>query len=110
MSDDAPLPEDDGAPKLWCWTTDKHPTFVRVCDYPVTREAAIKRLRDQQPADLNGATSVTLGIENRYDLDEMPIKPIGTVRVKYTESEQTNRMLASVLGGGFSVGMPGKSR
>ena len=108
MSDDTPLPDDDGAPKLWCWTTGKHPNFVRVAEYPITREAAIKCLRDQQPADLNGATHVTLGTENKYDQEEMPIKlHANSVRVRYTEREQTNRILASALGG-FTVNVPTK--
>ena len=103
MADESVLPDDDGAPKLWVYTTSKHPTYVRVADVPLRRDEAIKRLRDQRPADLADHTHVTLAEQDMFGHE--PITPHGTVRVRYTEAEQTRRMLGAAMGG-FTFKVP----
>lgn len=108
MADENQLPEDDGSLKVWSWTTPKHPRYQRIAEVPLRREEAIRRLRDRPPAELGDETHIVLGSEEPIAIYPEPIKPHGTVRARYTEQEQTDRMLASALGG-FTVHMPGKA-
>jgi len=101
MADES-LPEDDGSMRMWCWTSEKHPRYTRVAEIPLRREEAIRRLRDQRPAELGDVTHVTLAEEDLTHQE--PIKPLGSVRVRHTPGEEINRMLAPMLG--LTIKMP----
>ena len=102
MADENQLPEDDGSPKMWCFTTKELPRFVRIAEVPLRRDEAIKRLRDQRSAELGDVTHVTLAEEDLTHQE--PIKPHGAVRVRYTTGEEINRLLAPLMG--VTIKMP----